>query len=117
MKVSPEIDGFSMSYCFVRSQDSYSRAVRTGILLTFVVGGYASYTPLAAVSLAVPIAWFAAVLFLPESPVFSLKRRRQSAAEDSLRRLRGPEYRSVRREISDIQRDLDTAARNQASLG
>lgn len=90
--------------------------VTIGILVTFIVGGFASYLVLASVSLAVPIVWFAAVFFLPETPVFLLKRQRPADAERALRRLRGPEYRGVKAELQEMQRALDQAGRNAASF-
>ena len=82
-----------------------------------MVGAFSTYAGLAVVSLVVPGVWLGAVLALPETPVFLLKKRRPADAERSLRWLRGPGYQGIRREMADIQRDLDQAARNEASLG
>lgn len=91
--------------------------VTIGILLTFIVGAFASYTVLAAVSLVVPVVWFGAVLLLPETPLFLLKSHKVADAEASLRRLRGAAYRGTKAELGEMQRNLQEAARNEASIG
>lgn len=90
--------------------------VTIGILLTFIVGGFASYTALAGVSLAVPILWFATVMLLPETPMFLLKKNNPQAAKRALRRLRGVAYDGIDWEVAEMQRGIDAAADNDASI-
>ncbi|KAK3914877.1 Facilitated trehalose transporter Tret1 [Frankliniella fusca] len=90
--------------------------VTIGILVTFIVGGFASYTVLAGVSLAVPVLWFAAVMLLPETPVFLLKKSNTQGAKRALRRLRGTVYDGIDWEVAEMQRGINAAEANDSSL-
>lgn len=86
-----------------------------GILFTYVVGGFTDWRTLSIISAVVPIIFGLAFFFVPETPQYLLKKNKLKEAERSLAWLRGPNY-DISHEIEEIQKDVDSAAQNKASL-
>nr|CAD7266860.1 unnamed protein product [Timema shepardi] len=59
-----------------------------GVLFAFYVGAYASYLCFHIVSCSVPVFFFCAFVWMPESPIYLLMKERTEDAEKSLRWLR-----------------------------
>ncbi|XP_066596796.1 facilitated trehalose transporter Tret1 isoform X2 [Prorops nasuta] len=96
--VESEIRGSLGSY--------FQLLLTTGILLTYIIGYVLNNMhTLSIISAIFPLVFFVAFFFMPESPVYYLKKNRENEARDSLLKLRGDQY------------DVDTEIRNlQASL-
>ncbi|CAH0597626.1 unnamed protein product [Chrysodeixis includens] len=86
-----------------------------GILFTFVVGGWTHWRTLSIVSAVFPILLVVVFWWMPETPQYLLGKNRRRDAEKSLRWLRGPDA-DLSAELEDMQKEVDDAARNNASL-
>lgn len=86
-----------------------------GILYTYTVGAFVSYTYLAAACAVMPVVFLVMFFNAPETPTYLLSKGRRSEAQASLRRLRG-RYYDVNYELNELQRELDRSADNEASF-
>jgi len=86
-----------------------------GILYTYTLGAYVSYTSLAIFCGVIPIAFLLLFFNAPESPVYLLTKGRRSEAEAALKRLRGPSY-DITYEINELQKELEKSSDNEASI-
>ncbi|XP_055909001.1 facilitated trehalose transporter Tret1 isoform X2 [Eupeodes corollae] len=79
-----------------------------GILMVYLVGAAVSWKALSVFCLCIPIGLFIGMCFLPETPVYLLKKGRRGDAALSLKWLWG-RYCDSRSAIQIIQTDLDSA--------
>ncbi|XP_017082311.1 facilitated trehalose transporter Tret1-2 homolog isoform X2 [Drosophila eugracilis] len=77
-----------------------------GILFIYVVGSLVTWRTLSMLCLAIPIFLLIGLLFLPETPVYLLKRGKRSEANRALKWLWG-DYCNTNSAIQVIQNDLD----------
>ncbi|XP_075148729.1 facilitated trehalose transporter Tret1-2 homolog [Haematobia irritans] len=82
-----------------------------GILLVYIIGSMVTWTTLSVLCLTVPIALFAGMMFLPETPTYLLKKGRRGDAALALKWLWGRHCDS-RSAIQQIQSELDQAGGN-----
>ncbi|KAF5269946.1 hypothetical protein FQR65_LT05745 [Abscondita terminalis] len=86
-----------------------------GILISYVLG-YAVDTKIFTIIVAViPVVFFVAFLFQPETPVFRMKQGREDEARAILKRLRGEKY-NLDEEIADIKKVLEELKNNNVTL-
>lgn len=77
-----------------------------GVVSCQVLAKFLDYRELAIVYAAISIPFIIMVLFIPESPVFLLSRKKLEETHRVLRRLRGPQW-DVVSEAMDIKRSID----------
>ncbi|XP_043464698.1 facilitated trehalose transporter Tret1-like isoform X1 [Leptopilina heterotoma] len=95
---------------------SYFQLMMTvGILLTYALGMAVDILWLSVISAIVPIIFFAAFIFMPESPTYHLMKGNMDAARASMAKLRGPDY-NVEPELLTQQETLDEMNRNRVSF-
>ncbi|KAJ8681662.1 hypothetical protein QAD02_017454 [Eretmocerus hayati] len=95
---------------------SYFQLMLTvGILVTYLLGPHISIKDLSVASAAVPILFFCVFFFMPETPVYYLKKGDEDRARASLVRLRGPHY-NCEPELMAQQEVLAEAERNKQPL-
>ena len=95
---------------------SYFQLMLTvGILLTYALGPQINMFQLSMISATIPIIFFGVFFFMPETPIYYLKKGDEDAARASLVRLRGPHY-NVEPEILAQQEILAEVERNQVSF-
>ncbi|XP_020285805.1 facilitated trehalose transporter Tret1-2 homolog isoform X2 [Pseudomyrmex gracilis] len=96
---------------------SYFQLMLTvGILITYVLGAILkNMRNLSIISAIVPLIFFAIFFFMPETPVYYLKKHNDDAARKSLVRLRGHQY-DVDTELQQHRADLEEASRNNTSF-
>lgn len=87
-----------------------------GLLYSYAIGPYVSYTVFWILCAIIPIAFFACFFFMPESPYHLLKIGQRNEAIACLARLRSKPPASVQKEADEIQASLDEAFRNEASI-
>ncbi|XP_070160344.1 facilitated trehalose transporter Tret1 isoform X2 [Polyergus mexicanus] len=96
---------------------SYFQLMLTvGILLSYVLGAVLeNMITLSIISGIVPLIFFAVFFFMPESPVYYLKKGNQEAARKSLSRLRGDQY-DVEVELQAHREALEKTSRRGVSF-
>lgn len=95
---------------------SYFQLMLTvGILLSYVLGAFVSIRVLSIISAVIPLVFFTAFFFMPESPVYYLKKGNEIAARRSLRRLRGNQY-NIEAELQEHREALAATSGNGASF-
>ncbi|KAH8344380.1 hypothetical protein KR084_010497 [Drosophila pseudotakahashii] len=77
-----------------------------GILFIYVVGNWVTWQTLSMLCLVIPIVLLIGLFFLPETPVYLLKRGKRSEANSALKWLWG-DYCNTTSAIQVIQNDLD----------
>jgi len=77
-----------------------------GILFTYVVGSLVNVFWLTVACTIVPIVFGAMMLFLPESPIYHLKKGRREAAGQSLQWFRGSNY-DIEPELAAMQKNIE----------
>ncbi|XP_078047722.1 facilitated trehalose transporter Tret1-2 homolog [Augochlora pura] len=90
--------------------------ITIGLLYSYAIGPYVSYTVFWILCALQPILFFAAFVTMPESPFYLLKAGKRDAALAALARLRGKSISSVQKEADEIQAEVDETLRNKASL-
>ncbi|XP_076280403.1 facilitated trehalose transporter Tret1 [Lasioglossum baleicum] len=90
--------------------------ITMGLLYSYAIGPYVSYTVLWILCALVPIAFFGAFVTMPESPFYLLKVGKKQEALAALARLRGKSVSSVQKECDEIQAEVDETLRNVASI-
>ncbi|XP_049880705.1 facilitated trehalose transporter Tret1-like [Pectinophora gossypiella] len=86
-----------------------------GILFTFVVGAYTHWRTLSIISAVLPPLLVIVFWWMPETPQYLLGKNRRRDAEKSLRWLRGPDA-DLSSELEDMQKEVDNASRQSASI-
>ncbi|XP_026322836.1 facilitated trehalose transporter Tret1-2 homolog [Hyposmocoma kahamanoa] len=86
-----------------------------GILFTFVVGGWTHWRTLSIISAVFPPLLVIVFWWMPETPQYLLGMNRRRDAEKVLRWLRGPNA-ELSGELEDMQKEVDDAARQSASI-
>ncbi|XP_029158248.1 facilitated trehalose transporter Tret1 isoform X2 [Nylanderia fulva] len=95
---------------------SYFQLMLTvGILLSYALGTALNMITLSIISGIVPLVFFAVFFFMPESPVYYLKKGNEEAARKSLVRLRGAQY-DCESELQAQREALEEANRSGASF-
>ena len=74
-----------------------------GLLFSYALGPYVSYTVLWIACASLPVAFFVSFIFMPESPYFLLRKGCREDAIKSLARLRGKSEAGVQKEADEMQ--------------
>lgn len=77
--------------------------ITIGLLYSYVIGPYVSYTEFWILCAIVPVVFFASFVTMPESPYYLIKVNRKNEAIAVLARLRGRSQASVQKEADEIQ--------------
>lgn len=91
----------------------FSLQIHLGFLLEAVVGPLVSYRALNAMSAAVPVLFFLAVVRIPESPYYLLKKNRKAEAAECLRWYRGDD--DVEEEFARMDANVTDETENRAT--
>lgn len=96
---------------------SYFQLMLTiGILASYVLGALIeNMRTLSIISAIMPLIFFAAFFFMPETPVYYLKKDNEDAARKSLVRFRGNQY-NIEAELRELREGLEETRRNGASF-
>lgn len=86
-----------------------------GILYSYVLGSTVNYQWLGILCGLIPVVFLIIFFFMPETPVYLLKKDKRQEAEKVLQWLRGKNY-DIKPEKAAIQEELDEAANNKASF-
>lgn len=86
-----------------------------GILVTYILGPNVSMFQLSVISALVPLVFCCVFFFMPETPIYYLKKGDEDSARASLVRLRGPRY-NVEPEILAQQEIMAELERNRTSF-
>lgn len=98
------------------SLGSYFQLMLTiGILFTYVLGAAVNMKVLSIISAIVPLIFFAVFFFMPETPLYHLKKNNEDAARKSLIRLRGTQY-DVEAELRALRDTFEENRRNAVSF-
>lgn len=98
------------------SLGSYFQLMLTvGILATYSLGSVINIFYLSLISAAAPILFFIVFIFMPETPIYYLKKGREDAARVSLRALRGSHY-NIEPEIEAQLEAVAEARRDKTSF-
>ncbi|XP_046410432.1 facilitated trehalose transporter Tret1-like isoform X1 [Neodiprion fabricii] len=89
--------------------------ITAGLLYSYAIGPYVSYTVLWIACICVPLVFFALFLTLPESPYYYLSKGRKDDAIKSVARLRGKSAAGVQKEVDEMQVVVEEAYRNESS--
>ncbi|CAB0038887.1 unnamed protein product [Trichogramma brassicae] len=91
-------------------------AINIGILLAFVAGTYMSYVLFHVFCMVFPVLFAVSFFFLPETPVYLLKRNRISEATRSLLYYRGNNKALVSEELSRLQTQVKSSVDQPNSI-
>jgi len=96
---------------------SYFQLMLTvGILLSYILGtAIENMMTLSIISAVVPLIFFAVFFFMPETPVYYLKKGNEEAARKSLMKLRGNQY-NIEVELQNHREALEETKRSGASF-
>ncbi|XP_011158174.1 facilitated trehalose transporter Tret1 isoform X2 [Solenopsis invicta] len=87
-----------------------------GILISYILGAVIeNMFTLSIISAVIPLIFFVAFIFMPETPVYYLKKNNQEAARNSLIKLRGNQY-NIEAELQEMQEALEETKRSGASF-
>lgn len=86
-----------------------------GILITYIGGAYQSSRDLSILCLVIPLIFAVIFFFQPETPVYYVKKNKESEALASLKRLRGSDY-NCENELIEIKASLQNDTKNTVSL-
>lgn len=87
--------------------------ISCGILLTAIISKYVSILQFTVFCAAVPVLFGVLFFFMPESPVYLLKKGRETDAKQALQRLRGPHY-NIDSEITVIKLSVQEKHENRS---
>ncbi|XP_032680146.1 facilitated trehalose transporter Tret1-2 homolog [Odontomachus brunneus] len=90
--------------------------ITVGLLYSYAIGPYVSYTVFWIICAILPILFFACFILMPESPYYLLSKGRKEEAIASLAKLRSKSEAAVQKEADEIQAIIEEAFRDQASL-
>lgn len=76
--------------------------IKVGIILSYVLGSYTSYTTLNLVSSLFTVFFLVFYHWLPESPVYLVLKNQREKAKRELQKLRGSDYKIIEKELSQI---------------
>ncbi|KAF5269942.1 hypothetical protein FQR65_LT05741 [Abscondita terminalis] len=92
---------------------SYFQLLLTvGILFSYIVGWAASIKVYTIILAILPLVFFVAFLFQPETPIYRMKQKREADARNALIRLRGAHY-DVDSELQEIKATLEAEEKNK----
>ncbi|CAL7949020.1 unnamed protein product [Xylocopa violacea] len=95
---------------------SYIQILTTiGILLSYVFGTFVNMRILSIISGIVPLIFFTVFVFMPESPIYYLKKGDVESARKSLTRLRGACY-NIENELQSHKNALEENSKNTVSF-
>lgn len=95
---------------------SYFQLLLTvGILFAYIMGLAVPPKTYTIVLSIIPLVFFVAFLFQPETPVYRMKQKRETEAREALIRLRGTAY-DVDAELRDIKLAIEAEERNKVSF-
>lgn len=96
---------------------SYFQLMLTiGILASYTLGALIeNMKTLSIISAVMPLIFFAAFFFMPETPVYYLKKDNEDAARKSLIRLRGNQY-NIEAELRELREGLEETKRSGVSF-
>lgn len=98
------------------SLGSYFQLLLTvGILCSYILGNYVNMFVLSIISAIAPLLFFAVFMFMPETPMYYLKKGKEDAARSSLLWLRGSNY-NVEHELQSQKASLEEASNNNISF-
>ncbi|XP_011497305.1 PREDICTED: facilitated trehalose transporter Tret1-2 homolog isoform X2 [Ceratosolen solmsi marchali] len=86
-----------------------------GILLSYGLGPAINMYNLSLISAVVPVVFFCVFIFMPETPIYYLRKGNRDAAKASLLRLRGSHY-NVEPELQALEESLMEEQRKKTSL-
>ncbi|OXU26467.1 hypothetical protein TSAR_003983 [Trichomalopsis sarcophagae] len=86
-----------------------------GFLFSYSVGPFVSYTVFWLLCASLHVAFFIGFMFMPESPHFLLSKGREAEAAEALARFRGKSLDGVRKEMEEMQTEIEEAYRIKAS--
>ncbi|XP_001607389.1 facilitated trehalose transporter Tret1-like [Nasonia vitripennis] len=86
-----------------------------GFLFSYSVGPFVSYTVFWLLCASLHVAFFIGFMFMPESPHFLLSKGREAEAAEALARFRGKSLDGVRKEMEEMQAEIEEAYRIKAS--
>lgn len=89
--------------------------VTVGILFVYVVGDFVGPQHVAIACGVLPFVFGLAFVFMPESPLYELKKGNKTKAEKNLQWLRGNEYK-ISDEIKEMQDNIDEDKQNPVSF-
>ncbi|XP_011300594.1 facilitated trehalose transporter Tret1 [Fopius arisanus] len=92
-------------------------ALSIGILLAFVLGVVMSYQMFAICGMILPIVFISGFMFMPETPIYLLRKCRTKEAERSLMWLRGNDKTAVDREIVQLMKIIEDDSTSARSIG
>lgn len=87
----------------------------SGILLTCVFGSFTSWRVLSMILAVVPVIFGGSFVFMPETPVYLVKRNNLELAEKTLVGFRGSNY-DINTELKEIQKEIEESQKNSASI-
>lgn len=93
----------------------YELMLTSGILICYTLGTLISIRHLSIIFAVVPLVFFMAFSFMPESPTYFLMKKNDEEARASLLRVRGPEY-DIDHELQVRKQVLDEELRNRGSF-
>ncbi|XP_028982322.1 facilitated trehalose transporter Tret1-like [Diachasma alloeum] len=91
-------------------------ALSVGILLAFILGDAMSYQMFAVCGMILPIAFVSGFVFMPETPIYPLRKRGIEAATRSLRWLRHNDEATVERELASLKIFIEEDSRSVKSV-
>ncbi|RZB40387.1 Sugar tr domain containing protein [Asbolus verrucosus] len=87
----------------------------SGILLTCIFGSFTSWRILSIILAVMPIIFGGSFIFMPETPVYLVKKNNLGGAERSLIGFRGTNY-DVQTELKDIQKEIEDSQQKSVSI-
>nr|XP_034191745.1 facilitated trehalose transporter Tret1-like [Osmia lignaria]XP_034191746.1 facilitated trehalose transporter Tret1-like [Osmia lignaria] len=98
------------------SLGSYFQLLLTvGIALTYILGSSVDMRVVSIISAVVPFIFFGIFMFMPETPIYYLKKGNEEAARKSLTKLRGSQY-NVENELRVHREALEETRKKTTSL-
>nr|CAD7577772.1 unnamed protein product [Timema californicum] len=88
----------------------------SGILFTYVVGYYASYTTFTAICLAMPVIFIASFFWMPETPVYLISQNNPDGARKALMWLRTGDMVTVDQEMTRLEEDNKKGKENRLTM-
>ncbi|XP_067009774.2 facilitated trehalose transporter Tret1-like [Anabrus simplex] len=132
--ISKLIVGFSSSGCFVVSsiyvRDIAEERIRgslcsqivlfvnTGLLFAYIIGGFFPYQIVSFINIPVPCVFLAIFYFLPETPIYLMRKGKQTEAAKSLQWFRGKDADITQEmeKLKEINNSINSEDSNSASF-
>lgn len=89
--------------------------ITVGVLFVYVIGDFLKPRDVAIGCAVLPFIFGLAFVFMPESPIYNLKRGNKNKAMSSLQWLRGQNY-DITNEINDMEKEIEDEKRNPISF-